>query len=317
MKIGIFTAVLKDLPLEEALARLTQLGVGAVEFGSGGYPGTPHCDPALLLADRSRKEAWLSAVAAHGLEISSLSCHGNPLHPEYAIGHRHHEDFRLSVQLAAELGVRVVTTFSGCPGDHPQAKYPNWVSYYWPLDFHRILEWQWHQVAIPYWREEARFAADHGVQIALEPHPGFLVYNPDTLLRLRDATGGTIGVNFDPSHFFWQGIDPALAVHRLAGAIAHVHAKDIGLHPVHAPANGHLDTQPSSEVATRSWLFRTVGCGHGEEWWAHFFAALRLCGYDGTVSIEHEDPLLTRDEGLRQAVSFLQRVVPLESLDTD
>jgi sugar phosphate isomerase/epimerase len=206
----------------------------------------------------------------------------------------------------------VVTTFSGCPGDHAGAKHPNWVAYYWPPDFQEILAWQWNDVAIPYWQEQAHFAADHGVKIALEPHPGFLVYHPESMLRLREAAGETVGCNFDPSHFFWQGIDPRQALHVLAGAIHHVHAKDTGLHPVLAPRHGLLDTKPSSQPRDRSWIFRTVGYGHGEEFWCGFISTLRMIGYEGALSIEHEDPLMTPAEGLRKAVTFLQRLILTE-----
>jgi sugar phosphate isomerase/epimerase len=309
MKIGVFSVILGQLPFDQALDQLVSLGVECVEFGTGAFPGKAHCDPDTLLADRGRFDEWTGSIRSRGLEISSLSCHGNPLHPDYAIGHAHHETFRSTVRLAAELGVNVVTTFAGCPGDHAEARHPNWVTYHWPPDFQKILAWQWGEVAIPYWKEQAQFAADHGVKIAIEPHPGFLVYNPETLLRLRDATGETVGVNFDPSHFFWQGIDPIKAVHRLGGTIHHVHAKDTALHPIHAAVNGHLDTKLSAAVSERSWIFRTVGYGHGEDFWCGFVSALRMCGYDGAISIEHEDALMTPMEGLRKGVEFLQRVV--------
>jgi len=161
------------------------------------------------------------------LEISALSCHGNPLHPNSDIANRHRQDFRDTVRVAEKIGVRRVITFSGCPGDSEGSQYPNWVTCPWPPDFLRILEWQWNEKVIPYWQEEVRFCRDHGVDmISLEMHPGFVVYNPETLLRLREATGPEIGANFDPSHLFWQGIDPLAAIRQLGPAIFHVHAKD-------------------------------------------------------------------------------------------
>lgn len=313
MKVGVFTPILGQLPLDQALDELCALRVDCVEIGTGAFPGTAHADAHALLAGETRRSEFVSMIRSRGLEISSLSCHGNPLHPNYEIGHAHHEVFRATVQLASKIGVPVVTTFSGCPGDHPNAKYPNWVTYYWPPDFLEILEWQWNEVAIPYWTEQAKFAADLGVKIAIEPHPGFLVYNPGTMLRLRDAAGETVGANFDPSHFFWQGIDPVKAVHRLADAIHHVHAKDTAVHPLHAEVNGHLDTKSSSRPTERSWNFRTVGYGHDEKFWCDFVSALRMIGYDGALSMEHEDPLMTPMEGLRKGVEFLQRVVLREA----
>lgn len=314
MKVGVFSAILSDLPLEKALDHLVGLHCDTVEFGTGAYPGDAHCQPAALLADGAKLRDFSAAVQASGLEISSLSCHGNPIHPDATIAREHHDIFRATVELAGKLGVEVVTTFSGCPGDADGAKHPNWVTCPWPPDFLKILDWQWNEVAIPYWREQVRFAADHGVRkIALEAHPGFLVYNPETMLRLRDATGEVLGANFDPSHFFWQGIDPIRAVRKLEGAIHHVHAKDTSLYKINADVNGYLDTKPYSDEKNRAWIFRTVGYGHSAEFWTEFVSTLRMCGYDGTLSMEHEDSLMTPAEGLRKGVEFLQQIIMREA----
>lgn len=313
MKVGVFTAILANLPLTKALDYLVTLGCDCVEFGTGAYPGNAHCEPATLLTQKGKLEEFAEAIKQRGLEISSLSCHGNPLHPDKAIAAEHHEAFQNSIRLAGELGVKVVTTFSGCPGDHPGAAYPNWVTCPWPPDFLKVLDWQWKDVAIPYWKEQVKFAADHGVtKVALEPHPGFLVYNPETMLRLRDATSEVLGVNFDPSHFFWQGIDPIKAVRKLEGAIHHVHAKDTGLYRVNSDVDGFLDTKPYSDEKNRAWIFRTVGYGHGAEFWTEFVSTLRLVGYDGVLSMEHEDSLMTPAEGLRKGVEFLRGIVMRE-----
>ena len=311
MKVGVFSAILSGLPLAQALAHIAGLECDTVELGTGGYPGNAHCQPEALLASEDRLDEFRAAIAESGLTISSLSCHGNPIHPDKAVADEHHAVFQATVQLAAKLGVEVVTTFSGCPGDGSAgAKFPNWVTCPWPPDFLKILEHQWNEVAIPYWKEQTKFAADHGVKkIAVEPHPGFMVYNPETTLRLRDATSGVLGANFDPSHFFWQGIDPIKAVRKLAGAIHHVHAKDTGLYKINADYDGFLDTKPYSDEANRAWLFRTVGYGHGAEFWTDFVSTLRMVGYDGTLSVEHEDNLISPDEGLRKGVEFLRSIV--------
>jgi len=309
MKVGVFSAILSNLPLEKALSHIAGLGCETVELGTGAYPGDAHCKPAELLASKTKREAFVKTVAASGLEISSLSCHGNPLHPDKKLASAHHKVFENTVKLAAEIGVPVVTTFSGCPGDHAGAKSPNWVTCPWPPDFLEVLEWQWDKVAIPYWKKQAAFAKPLGVKIAFEAHPGFLVYNPETMLKMRAACGPVIGANFDPSHFFWQGIDPVKAVRALAGAIHHVHAKDTGLYPVNADVNGYLDTKHYGDERNRSWVFRTVGYGHGADFWCDFVSTLRLCGYDGTLSMEHEDSLMTPAEGLRKGVDFLKSVV--------
>lgn len=309
MKVGVFSAILSNLPLEKALSHIVGLGCETVELGTGAYPGDAHCKPAELLASKTKRDRFVKTIAASGLEISSLSCHGNPLHPDKKLAASHHKVFENSVKLAAEIGVPVVTTFSGCPGDHAGAKFPNWVTCPWPPDFLEILSWQWDKIAIPYWKKQAGFAKALGVKIAFEAHPGFLVYNPETLLKIRAACGSVIGANFDPSHFFWQGIDPVKAVRALGGAIHHVHAKDTGLYPVNADVNGYLDTKHYGDEKNRAWIFRTVGYGHGPDFWADFVSTLRLYGYDGTLSMEHEDSLMTPAEGLRKGVDFLKSIV--------
>ncbi|HXV99795.1 MAG TPA: sugar phosphate isomerase/epimerase, partial [Anaerolineae bacterium] len=188
--------------------------------------------------------------------------------------------------------------------------YPNWVTCPWPPDFLRILEWQWNEKVIPYWQEEARFCREHGVDmISLEMHPGFVVYNPETLLRLREAAGPEIGANFDPSHLFWQGIDPLAAVRQLGPAIFHVHAKDTIIDPFNTPINGVLDTKPYADEVNRSWIFRTVGYGHDVKFWKDLVSNLRLVGYDYVLSMEHEDSLMSLREGLEKGVGFLRELV--------
>lgn len=314
MKVGVFSVILSDRSLEKALDFVADLGCETIELGTGGYPGNKHCNPAELLANKAKLDRFLGLINDSGLEVSSLSCHGNPLHPDAKLAKEHHEVFQATVKLAGKIGVPVVTTFSGCPGDGPTAKYPNWVTCPWPPDFLKILDWQWKKVGIPYWKKQATFARRYGVEkIAFEAHPGFLVYNPETMLRMRDATSEVIGANFDPSHFFWQGIDPIKAVRKLEGAIHHVHAKDTGLYPINADFDGYLDTKPYSDEKNRAWIFRTVGYGHDEQWWRDFVSTLRMCGYDGTLSMEHEDSLMTPLEGLRKGVEFLKGIVLREA----
>jgi sugar phosphate isomerase/epimerase len=219
---------------------------------------------------------------------------------------------RPSVCLARRLDVPAVVTFSGCPGDCDEAKHPNWITTPWPPEFLDVLAWQWEKKAIPYWRDAARFAADQGVKVALEAHPGFMVYNVETALRLREAAGPNLGVNFDPSHFFWQGVEVPAAIRALGAAIFHVHAKDVALDRQNVSVNGVIDTKSYRRMAERSWLFRSVGWGHDELEWKRILSALRLAGYDHVISIEHEDALASVDEGLRAAVDLLSRVVLTE-----
>lgn len=312
MKLGVFTVLFQDLELEAMLDRVASLGLDAVELGTGNYPGNAHCDPDALLGNAGK---LLRAVEARGLTISALSCHGNPLHPDPQVARSAHDTWRKTARLAVELGVPVVNCFSGCPGDGPAASHPNWVTCAWPPDYLEVLEWQWDDVAIPYWSEEARFARELGLErIALELHPGFLVYNPETLLRLRRAAGPELGANFDPSHLVWQGIDPIEAVRELgaAGALFHAHAKDTYLDRGNIARNGVLDTKHYGRFAERSWSFRSVGYGHDTKFWRDLVSMLRVVGYDYVLSIEHEDGLASPAEGLAKAVATLRDAVLTE-----
>ena len=309
MKVGVFMVLFGQKSLKEALDYVKKAGVQAVEIGLGNYPGTAHGD-ALELAKDPKKIAEIGKlVDKAGLEISALSCHANPLHPNKQIAEEHHAYQRATMEVASQLGVKNVNTFSGCPDSHEDDKYPNWVTCPWPPDFLEILEWQWKEKVIPYWQKEAEFAASKGVRICFEMHPGFVVYNPETLLKVREACGEAIGANFDPSHLFWQGIDPIEAVRALKGAIYHVHAKDTRVDPANARVNGVLDTKTYDKVYERSWSFRTVGYGHGEQFWRDFISTLRAVGYDGALSIEHEDALMSVNEGFKKAVDFLNNLV--------
>jgi sugar phosphate isomerase/epimerase len=314
MKLGVFTVLFGSEPLEAALDRAAGAGLDCVEIGTGNYPGNRHCRPAELLADDGKLTAFRDAISSRGLEISALSCHGNPLHPQAEVARRDDETFRLTIELAQRVGVDRVNLFSGCPGDSETATFPNWVTCAWPTDYAELLEWQWTQKVIPYWQEAAAFARERGIKLGFEMHPGFVVYNPRTLLRLREACGENVGANLDPSHLFWQGIDVETAIAELGrqGAIYHTHAKDTAIHAANTRLNGVLDTTPLANVRERSWIFRTVGYGHGELDWRRIMTALRLAGYDGVLSIEHEDALLSIDEGFRKGVAFLRSVMPVE-----
>jgi sugar phosphate isomerase/epimerase len=307
MNVGLFTVILGSLPLERALDYAAGLGVKAVELGAGAFPGTTHCPVDELLASRRKAAELLRAVAARGLRISALNCAGNPIHPDRRLARAHDAAYRKGIRLAERLGVEVVINFSGCPGGAPGDKTPNWVTCPWPPDYLEILDYQWKKVVIPYWKDTVAFARRHGVRrLALEMHPGFIVYNPETLLRLRRAAGPEIGSNFDPSHLFWQGIDPCAAVRALRGAIWHVHAKDTAIHEWNSRTHGVLDTKHYRKEMDRAWIFRTVGYGHPRHFWCDFVSALRLAGYDGTLSMEHEDSLMSPREGLEKGVRFLQ-----------
>ncbi len=309
MKLGVMMALFGGRSLDEALDYVASQGLDAVEMCCGAYPGSPHWNVGELLASARKRKEVAAKIKDRGLEISGFAAHGNPLHPNAKIAREHHEAHRNAVKLAEKMKVGVVTNFSGCPGDSERAKYPNWVTCPWPDDFSEIVKWQWERKVIPYWKKEARFAAQRGVKIAFEMHPGFVVYNTETLLRLREAAGRNLGANFDPSHLFWQGMDPIASLRQLKGAMFHVHAKDCRIEPGNTARNGVLDTKHYGDVFNRSWVFRTVGYGHGEDFWRDFVSTLRVIGYDGTISIEHEDGLMSVTEGFEKAVAFLKGIL--------
>jgi sugar phosphate isomerase/epimerase len=308
MKVGVFTPLLSQLSLPAVLEKLRGLNISTVELGTGNYPGDAHCKLSML-DDANALAEFQLLLHDQGASISALSCHGNALHPDQARARHDAEISRKTILLAEKLGIPVVIDFSGCPGDTPGAKSPNWVTCVWPPDYLDVLRWQWEDVVAPYWSEHGKFAADHGVKIAIEMHPGFVVYSPETMLKLRDLAGPSVGCNLDPSHLFWQNIDPIAAVRVLGDAIFHVHAKDTQLYPANLPRTGVLDTKPYTDERNRGWIFRTCGYGHGAEWWKEFVSTLRMYGYDGVLSIEHEDSLLSAEEGLTQAALFLNELI--------
>lgn len=312
MKLGVMAVLFGSWNLKQVCDYLVAQGCQTIEIGAGGYPGKTLCDPAVLLADPQKLQEFKDTIAASGLEISALSCHGNYIHPDKAIAKQFDDDMTNTIKLAKELGVDTINCFSGCPGDCEDSKNPNWVTCAWPNDYQDILEWQWNEKLIPYWKQKVAFAREYGVtKFAFEMHPGFCVYNPATLLRLRAAVGPEIGANFDPSHLIWQGIDPAAAIRELGKehAIFHFHAKDTKVDPYNTAVNGVLDTKSFTDEMNRSWLFRSVGYGNDYSYWKNMISALQLVGYDGAISIEHEDSLMTPTEGLEKAIAFLKQVI--------
>lgn len=317
MKLGVFTVLFSEKNLDDMLDHVSKKGIEAVELGTGGYPGDAHCKVDELLEDEQKQKYFIEMISSRGLIVSALSCHSNPLHPQKKIAEEADALFTKTVQLASKLNIPVVNTFSGCPGDHENAKYPNWPVSPWPNEYQEILKWQWDEKVIPYWKEKAAFAEKHNVKIGLELHGGFSVHTPSTLLRLRKECGPAIGANLDPSHMWWQGIDPIESIKILGreNAIHHFHAKDTIMDQTNVNINGLTDMTPYSDIQNRAWYFRTVGFGHDSKVWADIISTLRLYGYDYVVSIEHEDGLMSIEEGFSKAVETLKPVMVKESVE--
>lgn len=313
MKLGVMASCYGDRTWEEACRTAKAVGLRAIEVGAGGFPGKIHCNPDNLLNDKDEMLKFKKIADKNDLEISALACHGNPLHPQKSFSEEHSSDLIKAVNLAPKLGIKVITCFAGCPGAAEDEKYPNWITCPWPPYYADGVRWQWEKKVIPFWRDLAKLAKKADIKFAFEMHPGDVVYNTEALLKLREEVGmEEISCNFDPSHLFWQGMDPIVCIKALGNLIVHVHAKDSKLDRSVVDFRGVNDWKHYSEVARRAWTFRTVGYGHGVEFWNDFVSTLRLVGYDGVISIEHEDPLMSASEGLSKAIEFLSKVLLYE-----
>ncbi|ELZ78531.1 sugar phosphate isomerase/epimerase [Haloferax larsenii] len=310
MYIGVLTVPLGNESLDDALDYLSSIGVEGVELGVGGWPGEDHVDRTAVLGDEDAQADLLAAVEGRDMQISALATHNNPLHPDEETAAEADTELREAIELADALDVNTVTCFSGLPAGGPNDEVPNWITAPWPTEHADAHEYQW-DVAIDYWSDLAEYADDHGVDMAIEMHPNMLVYEPTGMLKLREATNERIGANFDPSHLYWQDISITDAIRFLGehDAIHHFHAKDTKVYESESRVKGVLDTTSYADTADRSWLFRSIGYGHGEEHWKDVVSTLRMVGYEGALSIEHEDALTSSNEGLEKAVDVLDRAV--------
>jgi sugar phosphate isomerase/epimerase len=310
--IGVFDPVYDHLSLDEMLEKVSALGLEAMEIGTGGYPNNKHCALDELIADKSKARAWQKKFEDKGIHVATLSCHGNPVHPNAQHAQKDVDTFRKTVLLAEMLGIRVIVGFSGCPGGTPTDTQPNWITYRWPPEYDQMLEWQWKEKVIPYWKEAAAHARSHGIKrLAFEMHPNFVVYNPRTLLQLREAVGEEIGANCDLSHLFWQGCDPVEVIHFLGkqGALFHAHMKDTVIFPENAAKYGVLNfASEAKDLPEASDTFRAVGYGHSASLWKAVVQAYMDVGYEGILSIENEDPILPGEIGVERAAYVLKNV---------
>ena len=310
--IGVFDPVFEKLSLDAMIEKITAMGIEAVEIGTGGYPGAPHCPVQELLDDSGKLRAWKKKFSDHNIQVATLSCHGNPLHPDAKVAQRDAEVFRRTVLLAEKLDVKVIVGFSGCPGGSPTDTMPNWSTFRWPPEFGQVLDWQWKERVIPYWKQAARFAREHGIhQLAFEMIPNMVVYSPKTLLQLREAIGEEIGANCDLSHLFWQGCDAVEVIHLLGkhNALFHAHMKDTVMFENNVARYGVLNFPPDGhDLSQASETFRAVGYGHSANTWKEIVKAYMDVGYQGILSIENEDPTLPGEVGVERAVYVLKNV---------
>lgn len=313
MKLGFVSDSLGGMPLGDLLDHAARMGVSGVEVNTGGWSSAPHFDLPAMRSSAEARRAFLRAFAERGLEVISLNANGNPLHPtDRAQG----ECLKETIRVAGDMGIRTVCTMSGLPAGSPEDAMPNWVVSSWPPETQAILRYQWDSVLIPFWTEIVALAAQCGVErVALELHGNQCVYNVPSLLKLRNAVGPIVGANLDPSHLFWMGADPLVAAERLGAAVYHVHAKDTFLNPPVQATTSLLENGSLMDIPARSWSYITLGFGHGEEWWRQFCYRLKMGGYDGWLSIEHEDVLLNSLEGLEKSVALLKGLMPVAASD--
>lgn len=310
MKIGLFSDGLPELSFEAMLDWLVAERIESVEIATGGFSGAFHSDLEKLVNDQGARDAFKDAIESRGLMLSALNCNGNPIDANPSRREAHAGDLRSSILAASKLGLDTVVAMSGCPGDLQGGTYPNCVTATHQDEFPELLERQWDEVISPFWREIGMLASDHGVKIAIEMHPGMSVYNTLGMRRLRDVAGSSVGANLDPSHLPSQGIDPLAVISALGkDFIFHVHAKDCRIDPQQMALNGGMDTRPMEDLGVRSWDYRTVGFGHDAGWWRDFVSLLRIVGYDGALSIEHEDLIMGAHEGIRKSVEFLEPII--------
>jgi sugar phosphate isomerase/epimerase len=307
MKIGMITDSLGNLSFDEMLRASAELGLETLEFACGNWSSAPHIDLAAMLDSAATRAEFVAKVRDHGLTVAALNCSGNPLHPGPQ-GKQHRQVTEDTIRLASLMGIDRVVMMSGLPGGPGDAN-PNWIITDWPPECADIQRYQWDDCIIPYWRDLVKFSNNLGIgKLCLELHGHQAVYNVQTLFRLREAVGETVGANYDPSHPMWMGADPIAAVRKLGSAIYYVHAKDTRVEPIPAAIDGVLDARPPNHYAERAWNYITLGYGHGETWWRQFCTALKQAGYDDVLSIEHEDMMLSPMEGMRKSVALLRNV---------
>jgi sugar phosphate isomerase/epimerase len=311
MKLSFCTDSLGHLPFEQMLDKLLELGVYGVEMTTGGWSSAPHLRTEELLASATQRQQVLKALESRGMSIAALNVSGNPLDPG-ELGNRHKRDTENALALAGELGVKKIVMMSGLPPASPHDTIPNWITYTvsWPPTLKNCLDYQWNEVAIPYWQRLVQRAKDSGVEkFALENFSSMLVWNPETLFRLRDAVGEMVGLNLDPSHLLWMGADPIAAARALGPAIHHCHGKDVRLERGLVAINGLLETKPVEDVANRAWNYVAVGCGQDLQWWKEFFSVVRMMGYNDWVSLEMEDLTMSVEAGVTSSIAALKQTI--------
>jgi sugar phosphate isomerase/epimerase len=315
VRIGLFTDGLKHRTRRDALAWAAERGITDVEMSVGTWGARTHLDLARLLADASARDELRRDLDDAGIRFSAVNAASNPLHPDPAARAEAQVAVRGAVELAGLLGIDRVVTMAGSPGGRTGGGIGVFGLWSISNDDEPIWTWQMEAEVGPYWRGMSSWMASAApdVRICLELHPGVSVWTLETYKALRAYAGANIGVNLDPSHFWWQGADPIRVIDALAAEVGPVigwcHGKDTTLYPERIALHGVLDHRFPVDARTAPWHFSAIGDGHDAATWTRLIGALRAAGHDGVVSIEHEDPSLTPEECIDRSVATLRTAI--------
>jgi len=276
MFVGFLTAPFGKENLDAVLKFAGEAGFDALEVVSS--PGSKHIDPAEV--DGKSAGDILEKFKDAGVTISSLAYYCNPVDPDPQARKATSEHLKKAIDAAVLLKVEVVCTLAGFPVDGKSKE--------------ETIEEDVAEVFTPL----VEYAGKRGIKIALENYFRTNIQNLEHWERVFSVVPApNFGLNFDPSHLLWQGIDYIAAVDRFANRIFHTHAKDCEVKEHRLRVVG---------VEGGGW-WRYVIPGFGKVRWGEYIAALRANGYNGVLSIEHEDGALGREEGFLKGLTYLRQ----------
>ena len=310
------------MPRRDALAWAAANGITDVEMSVGTWGARTHLDLVALLHDERSRDELRRDLDATGIRFSAVNAAGNPLHPDPAARAEAQAAVRGAIELAALLGIDRVVTMAGSAGSRAgTAGGAIGVFALWSIcnDDEPLWQWQMEHEVGPYWRSMSEWMASAApdVRVCLELHPGVSVWTLESYRALRAYAGANVGVNLDPSHFWWQGADPIRVVDALHAnfgpVIGWCHGKDTTLYPDRIALHGVMDHRFPVDASVAPWHFSAVGDGHDVATWARFIGALQAAGHDLVVSIEHEDPSLTPEECITRSVRTLRQALDMDT----
>ncbi len=307
MRLGILTAPYPDTPLMEVADWAAANEFDSLEIAcwpaSGGtkrrYAGTSHIDVVNLDAHQA-KDIRVD-INGKGLAISGLGYYPNPLHPDAAVSEPAIAHIKTVIEACRMMDVPFMNTFMG--GDPAKSLDENW------------------QVALEVWPDIVRHAQDNGVKITIEncpmifsrdewPGGNNIAWSPYIWRRIIEQWGGTIGLNYDPSHLVWLMIDQGRFIREFGDHILHFQAKDVLIDRDGLYERGTLSSGIGWQIP------RLPGLGDAD--WGEIFSNLYRVGYDGDCIIEHEDRRFEATDALIKrgfliARNILRPYIPKES----